>query len=230
MLKRFGDEIWISDGVMVKVAGFRYPTRMAVIRLSNRDLFVWSPIAISDELRREVDALGELRHLIAPNSLHHLFLDEWRRAYPDAKLHAPPGLREKRRDIRFDADLGDGPAEEWAADVDQVAMSGNLITTEIVFFHHRSRVAIFTDLIQHFPDGWFSGWRAMVARFDLMTGPEPSVPRKFRVATTDRGAARLALEHILSWPTEKVLMAHVDPVAEDGRAFLRRAFGWLAAS
>jgi hypothetical protein len=230
MLKRFGDEIWISDGAMVKVAGFRYPTRMAVIRLSNSDLFVWSPIALSEALRREVDALGELRHLVAPNSLHHLFLAEWRRAYPDAKLCAPPGLREKRRDIRFDADLGDGPAEEWAADIDHVAFSGNLITTEIVLFHHRSRVAIFTDLIQHFPAGWFSGWRAMVARFDLMTGPEPSVPRKFRVTTIDRGAARLALERILSWPTEKVLMAHGEPVQEDGRAFLRRAFRWLAVS
>jgi hypothetical protein len=35
MLKEFDQEIWIADGPSVAVAGFNYPTRMAVIRLSN---------------------------------------------------------------------------------------------------------------------------------------------------------------------------------------------------
>jgi hypothetical protein len=227
MLHQFGDEIWIASGPSVKVAGFRYPTRMAVIRLADGELFVWSPIALSDALRRAIDSLGDVRHLVAPNSLHHLFLDEWRRAYPAAKLYAPPGLREKRADIAFDADLADGPAEHWAADIDQVAVRGNLITTEIVFFHHKSRVTLFTDLLQQFPPGWFTGWRALIARLDLMMGDEPSVPRKFRNTTIDRRAARRSLERILSWPTEKVLMAHGEPVERDGGAFLRRAFHWL---
>lgn len=228
MLQNFGDDIWITDGLPVKVAGFRYPTRMAVIRLSNGDLFIWSPIALSDALRTEVDALGDVCHLIAPNSLHHLFLDDWRRAYPHARTYAPPGLREKRRDIAFDADLADGPAEEWAAEIDQVAVQGNLITTEVVFFHHKSRVALFADLLQQFPPGWFTGWRAIIARLDLMIGEEPSVPRKFRNTTIDRRAARRSLERVFSWPTEKVSMAHGEPVERDGGAFLRRAFHWLA--
>jgi hypothetical protein len=62
-----------------------------------------------------------------------------------------------------------------------------------------------------------------------MLGPEPSVPRKFRVTFTDRQAARASVERILAWPTEKVLMAHGAPVTTDGRAFLRRAFKWLIA-
>ncbi|QGM96735.1 DUF4336 domain-containing protein [Methylocystis parvus] len=230
MLKPFGDEIWISDGPPVEVAGFDYPTRMAIIRLSDGNLFIWSPIALSDDLRTKVDALGKVRHLVAPNSLHHLFLDDWRCAYDDAKLYAPPGLREKRRDLRFDADLAVGPASEWADEIDQVAMFGNLITTEVVFFHRKSRVALFTDLIQHFHPGWFSGWRAIVARLDLMAAAEPSVPRKFRIATINRRAARRSLEHILSWPVEKVLMAHGEPINSDGRTFLRRAFRWLVGS
>ncbi|PWB80557.1 MAG: hypothetical protein C3F11_17610 [Methylocystaceae bacterium] len=227
MLKQFGHEIWIADGPIVAVAGFRYPTRMAVIRLSDGGLFVWSPIALSDDLRAEVDALGDVRHLVAPNSLHHLFLDDWRRAYTSAKSYAPPGLRQKRKDIDFDGDLADAPIAAWADDIDQVSMPGNLITTEVVFFHRKSRVVLFTDLIQHFPADWFSGWRAIVARLDLMAAPEPSVPRKFRNATIDRRVARASLEHILAWPAEKVLMAHGEPIDEDGRAFIGRAFRWL---
>jgi len=107
-------------------------------------------------------------------------------------------------------------------------MRGNLIITEIVFFHRKSATVLFTDLIQHFRPGWFKGWRAIVARLDLMVATEPSVPRKFRVAFTARRAARGAIRQILAWPAERVLMAHGDPVTEGGQVFLRRAFRWLA--
>jgi hypothetical protein len=58
---------------------------------------------------------------------------------------------------------------------------------------------------------------------------EPSVPRKFRFAFTNRRAARRSLEHVLAWPAEKVLMAHGTPVEKNAQAYLGRAFGWLTA-
>lgn len=108
-----------------------------------------------------------------------------------------------------------------------MVVRGNMITTEVVFFHRRSRTVIFTDLIQHFRAGWFTGWRALVARLDLMVADEPSVPRKFRAAFVDRPAARVAIRRILTWPSEKVLMAHGAPVAHGGQTFIARAFHWL---
>ena len=229
MLQEFGPNIWIADGpTVMAAAGFHYPTRMAVIRLTNGDLVLWSPTALSDDLRAEVGTLGAVRHLVPPNSLHHTFLGDWQRAYPDAKVYAPPGLREKRKDIGFDADFGDGPIAAWAGEIDHAVMWGNRITTEVVFFHRQSGTAIFTDLIQQFPRGWFEGWRALVARLDLMTGGEPAVPRKFRAAFTDRRAARESLRHILAWPTKSVIIAHGPPITDAGQVFLRRAFRWLA--
>lgn len=227
-LQAFGPEIWIASGPTVTAAaGFHYPTRMAVIRLSGGTLFIWSPTPLSGDLRAAIDALGEVRYLIAPNSLHHSFLAEWRSAYPGARLHAAPGLRHQRKDLEFDGDLEDGPAVEWAEEIDQVLVRGNLITTEAVFFHHKSGTAIFTDLIQQFGPTWFSGWRAVVARLDLMTGTEPQTPRKFRNAFVNRRLARVAVHRILAWPTQRVLMAHAPPVEQEGQAFLGRAFRWL---
>ncbi len=228
MLREFGREIWTAEGSeVVAMLGFRYPTRMAVIRLTGGDLFVWSPVALTDAIRAEVDALGKVRHLVAPNALHHLFIADWKQAYPDARLYAAPGLREKRKDLSFDNELDDAPVSGWSGQIEYVVVKNNAITNEAVFFHLESGTVIFTDLIQQFPSDWFSGWRAIVAKWDLMLGLEPSVPRKFRLAFTDRRAARTSLERILAWPAEKVLMAHGTPVATDGQAFLRRAFGWL---
>ncbi|MDQ0469530.1 hypothetical protein QO011_002541 [Labrys wisconsinensis] len=197
------------------------------MRLPAGGLFIWSPVRLTQSLRTAVDALGQVRHIVAPNSLHHLFLAEWKGAYPEARLHAPPGLRKKRRDIDFDADLGEAPSPDWAGEIDQVLVRGNLITTEAVFFHVPSGTVLFTDLIQQLPAGLLSGWRAVIAKLDLMVGPEPSVPRKFRLAFTNRRLGRDALGRILAWPAETVLMAHGTPVERDAPAFLRRAFGWL---
>lgn len=226
-LQPFGEEIWMADGPVADVAGFHYPTRMAVIRLAGGGLFVWSPVALTEDLKAAVDALGPVRWIVAPNSLHDLHLAAWRTAYPDAAMPAPPGLRKRRPDIAFDGDLDDGPVPDWGGEIDHVLVRGNLITTEAVFFHRQSRTAIFTDLIQHFSPTWFAGWRAIVARLDLMTAPRPEVPRKFRNAFVGRRAAREAVQRILAWPAEKVLMAHAPPVEAEGQAFIRRTFRWL---
>jgi Domain of unknown function (DUF4336) len=227
LLRAFGPAIWIAEGPVVSFYGFPYPTRMALIRLADGGLFVWSPIALSPPVAAEVDALGPVRHLVSPNALHHLYLGEWKSAYPQARVYASPGLRRKRKDIAFDAELLDVPELAWAKDLDQVLVRGSFAMTEAAFFHRASRTAIFADLIQNFPRSWFKGWRGVIARLDGLVAPNPGAPREWRASFVNRRAARAALQRILDWPIERVLIAHGDTVDSDGAAFVRRAFGWL---
>jgi hypothetical protein len=111
--------------------------------------------------------------------------------------------------------------------MEQVIVRGNRITTEVVFFHRESATVLVTDLVQQIPKGWYRGWRAVVAQLDLMTAPVPSVPRKFRMATTDKVAARDAVKRILEWPAQRLVMAHGTPMQSGGQEALRQAFGWL---
>lgn len=226
-LCQFGPGIWTGEGPIVSFFGFRYPTRMAVIRLARQGLFVWSPVALSPALKRDVDALGSVRCLVSPNRLHHLYLGEWKSAYPGARLYASPGLRRKRKDLAFDGDLGEAPEDAWASEIEQAPVRGSFLT-EIVFFHRESRTAIFGDLVQNFPRDWFGGWRGVVARIDGICAPNPGAPREWRATFVNRRAARASRDAILAWPIERVLMAHGDPVNANGSSFVRRAFGWLA--
>ncbi len=226
-LLHFGREIWVVDGPVTSFHGFPYPTRMAVIRLSDGGLFIWSPIALTESLRASVAALGPVRHLVSPNALHHLFLAEWKTAFPAARLHATPRLRRKRKDLMFDAVLCDAVEPDWAADIDHVVMHGSFALTEVVFFHRRSHTALFADLIQNFPRDWFKGWRGILARFGGIVAPNPSAPSDWRASFLNRRAARASLDKILAWPIERVLIAHGDLPTESGPALVRRAFAWL---
>lgn len=227
MPQEFGPEIWIVDGPRVEgAAGFDFPTRMAIIRLADGGLWIWSPTELTDALRDWIAATGPVRHIVAPNALHHVFLPSWQVAFPDALIHAAPGVRDKRPEVRFASDLSDAPHPDWVGQIEQVVVPGT-ITAEVVFFHRASGTVIFTDLLQNIPRGWFRGWRALVARLDLMTGKVPRVPRKFRMAMRPRDAARQRIDHVLGWPARQVLMAHGTPVTHGAADFLDDAFRWL---
>jgi len=225
-LDSFGPDIWIAEGPVVDFYSFPYPTRMAVIRLADGTLFIWSPIALTPEIKSAVDALGPVAHIVSPNKIHHLYMGDWQKAYASAKLYASPGLPRKRRDLLFEAVLGDAPPPAWATDIDQVEMAGSFVLTEIVFFHKKSRTTIFADLIENFRPDWFKGWRGWLARLDGIVMPNGGAPREWR-ASFRKKTARHALSRILAWEPEMVVMAHGEMTRQHGTAFIAKSFRWL---
>ena len=226
MLEAFAEEVWIATGEPCDVAGFSYPTRSVVVRLSNGALWVWSPSTLTDALRDALAKLGPVAHLVAPNSFHHLSMGAWQQAFPDAQTYGTATLIAKRSDLRWDHPLDNGPAPTW---VDEIAVQVvvNKLTTEAVFFHRKSGTVLVTDLLQQFDKGFHRGWRSLVARLDLMTGERPQVPRKFRLGFSNRKRARAEIAPILDWPADNLIVAHGAPVLGGAYQVLRQSFRWL---
>jgi len=227
MLEEFGPHLYVADGPTVSFYGFPYPTRMAVAKLSDNSAWVWSPVALSEGLAGAVDAIGPVSHIVSPNKLHHLFLGEWAKRWPDARLYAPPGLARKRPDLRFDVELADEPDAAWAADIDQVIFRGSFAMEEVAFFHRASRTAIIGDLVQRFPESKMSGWSGMLMRLDSLVGEHGSTPREWRASFLRRGAARRARDKVLGWKAERLLIAHGECSQSKATAILTEALGWL---
>ncbi|HTW88144.1 MAG TPA: DUF4336 domain-containing protein [Candidatus Binataceae bacterium] len=228
MLNEIAPEIWIADGPSVRFFGFPYPTRMTIVRLADRSLWVCSPIALSPPLAEAINALGHVRHLVSPNKVHHLFLGQWALAWPDAKLYSSPGLTRRRRDLTFANELGDAPDPAWAKDIDQVIFHGSFAMEEVVFFHRASRSVIVTDLVQKFDPATLHGWRGALMRLDGLVGPDGSTPREWRLSFWNRRAARAALRKALAWNPQRLIIAHGEWVRENGCESLAHSLRWLA--
>jgi hypothetical protein len=227
MLRAFGPSLFAVDGPMVSFFGFPYPTRMALARLANGSVWVWSPVALTDGLAAAVESLGPVRHIVSPNKLHHLFVAEWADRWPAAKVYASPGLARRRPDLRFDAELGDEPDPAWADDVDQVIFRGSLAMEEVVFFHRASRTALFCDLIQRHDERAAKGWKGFLMRLDGLVGEQGSTPREWRASFLRRGAARAARQEVLDWQAERLLVAHGACVSRAAGAVIERALAWI---
>ena len=227
MLEEFGPSLYVAEGPTVSFLGFPYPTRMAVARLSDGSAWVWSPVALTPELAEAVEAIGPVREIVSPNKIHHLFLPEWAERWPEARLHAPPGLTTRKPEVRFHAELGDEPDPAWSSDIDQVIFRGSFAMEEVAFHHRASRTAIVGDLVQRHDPAQLPGWRGLAMRLDGLVGEGGSTPREWRASFLRRRPARAARERLLAWKPERLLIAHGDCAQENATAILERALAWI---
>jgi hypothetical protein len=129
--KPVAPNIGIVDGPVeyLTIAGIRLPLPFTtVVRLSNGDLFLHSPIKFDRTLAEELGKLGSVRHLISPNQFHYAHIGEWANAYLGAIAWASPRVRQRARarhlDIHFARDLGPTSPEEWRKELDQTLFPG----------------------------------------------------------------------------------------------------------
>jgi len=222
MLTQVAENLWFDEYDLFMPGGVHFRGRMTVVRLPDGALWLHSPIPIDDALAAELAALGAVRHIVAPNRLHHLHLPEVCARYPDALLYGAPGLPKKRRDLPFDAVLGEPPAA-WAGVIDQERIDGNPWIGEVVFCHRESRTLIVTDLVFniHETAGWLTPW---VLR---STGAWQTLAqsRLWFFTTTDRAAAAESLGRVLAWDFDRLLMADGEAIESGARQRLPEVLG-----
>lgn len=225
-LEPIGPNIWIAEGRKVPFLGLSLGTRMTAIRLTDGGVWLHSPIPRTAALAAAVDAIGPVSAIVAPNKYHHLFLADWIESCPAARVYASPGLRSKRPDLRFDADLDEGAAA-WSYEIEQVMFTGSRSFDEAVFFHRASVTAILTDLIVNVRLSSQPLVGRLWGALEGVGAPNGSTPLLFRLSMRDRSAGRLAVEQMLSWAPRAVIIAHGEWFREGGTQELRRRFAWL---
>ncbi|WP_336080456.1 DUF4336 domain-containing protein [Thalassospira sp. CH_XMU1448-2] len=234
--KQIAPGVWIVDGPVIRFqyAGLKlpFPTRMTIIRLQSGKLFAHSPIRLNETLRAEVDALGEVAYLIAPNTIHYAGLPDWQKAYPDALAFCAPGVIKRAKSVgisvRFDGELANSAEPDWADDIKQVLVRGGYLN-EAVFFHSASETLILTDLIENFEPQKVKSpfWRFMLRLFGTMD-PDGSAPRDMRATFIGhRGHVRKCVETMIGWNPKRVILAHGRWYDTNAVAELNRAFRWV---
>jgi len=226
-LQLLAEDIWIVDGETVRWFSMPFPTRMTLVRLHSGELFVHSPTRLTPDVRREVESVGTVRHIVSPNKIHHLFMSEWAETFPGARLYAPPGLAGKRKDLVFHGELKGPETFPWSGEIDQVVFGGSRFMDEVVFFHRASKTVILGDLIENFDPAQLSWFHRTLARFAGVLAPHGGTPRDFRMTFRDHRETRQALDRMREWAPERILFAHGLWVDQDATGFLDRAFSWV---
>jgi Domain of unknown function (DUF4336) len=220
MLRPLTDDLFVLEVSFRMLGG-----RMTVVRLPDGGLWLHSPVKLDEEKRKAVDALGPVRFLVAPNTMHHLFLGDWAAAYPSARVLAPARLRQKRPDLRIDVELSDVMDVGQSPTLELLLAHGIPKLEEFVFLHRPSRTLLLTDLAFNIHDSpsWLARtylkWSGAYGRL---------APTKLlKSMVKDRAALRAWRDRVLQWDFDRVVPCHGQVLERGGREAMREAFAWL---
>ncbi len=225
--------IWVAQMPFV-FHKLRWGARM-VIAAYKRDkegihCFVYSPIQLTDKIRKEIVRLNlKIDYICGPNCLHHLFLGEWKAAFPNCKMIAAPHLKERRSDLTFDDtfNIEKDDSDGKVANIPEPLRSSsnlrfNVVKTglfyeEIVLFAREDKVLVVADLIENL--GYLPETKSRWFRFVLgLFGIErrPSLPTNFKL-TVNRRRYRASIERIIAWDFECIIVAHGRFIEENAK-------------
>jgi len=139
--------------------------RGTLVQLTSGAIAVFSPVALTPEVSAKVQSLGgNVQYIIAPDIEHHIFVSDWAKAYPSAKLIGPEGLPEKRQAAK-DEKVGKEPfavvfkaatkretsiGADFDADFEVEYVDGHA-SKEIVLFYKPDKVLIEADFLFNLP-------------------------------------------------------------------------------
>ena len=232
LLSPIGEDIWhVDGGDLRQPGGARMPIRSTIVRLRDRSLLVYSPIAIDDALAAAIGELGEVAHVVAPNRLHWLYAAAASARWPRAIVHAAPGLAAKRPELRVDRALGRDAEPAWRDQLDVESIAGAPKLDEHVLFHRASGTLVCADLVFHITRPANLRTRLVLAMVGA-GGGRLAQSRLWRLLRRDKRAARASLDRVLAWPIARVAPCHGEPIDVDAAALarvMRRAYGGVPA-
>lgn len=231
--------------------------RGTIIRLTSGTLAVFSPVALTPETQAKVAEMGgNVGYLIAGDMEHHIFLTEWAKAYPNAKLVGPKGLAEKRAKVQNDPKIGHEPfAFEWeAANKHSNAVSDEFAADfevefvdahpnkEVVLFYKPEKILIQADLLFNLPaveqysrvpeaEKKSSGWLNRLFESVNSSAGEAKGLKRFlwyvlSNANKDRAGFNESVKRIESWDFETIIPCHGETVVGGGKELFRKVFEW----
>lgn len=232
-MQQVDNNIWVAEQPL-KFMGLSIRTRMTVIRLINNCLLLISPIHITKKTKQQLDRLGTVKYLIAPNLFHYLYIAECQKIYPKAKVFAPPLLEKKQPNLKIDRvfvqDEIDFNSElEYFLFKEFQVLMGTKIKTvnEIVFYHPSSKTLIITDSAFNFDDTFPLVTQLAARVLGSYKTLKPSWLEK--IAIQDKQEAKKSIDKILAWDFNRVIMGHGTIVETDARQKLAAGYQWLVS-
>jgi hypothetical protein len=215
-MQQLSEDLFIAEQP-IRFLGLKMDTRMTVIRLGD-EILVHSPIDLNPE---DLTHLGTPRWVLAPNKLHHLFIQSWLQSGIEG--WAAPGLPEKRNDLKFQ-DIVENGAQPFGPDIETLTVTSFPFSNEVVLFHKPSKTLILTDLLFNFPKDTPLLTKAAMFCACAYPGPRASILEQIMMK---RSIARKEIAAILDWDFKRIVLSHGQIIEQNAKQAFAGAYRWL---
>ena len=215
-LERLADNLWRVEGAVPRLPLRR---QMLVVRLDGGRLLIFNGVAVRDDVRAEIEALGTPTYLIVPNAWHRLDAPAFKARYPDLKVYCPArGRRKVGQVVPIDGTYDDFPDEP---SISFEHLEGSTKLEGVMKVRCDDGVTlVFGDALFNQPH--LKGLHGIILRLIGSSGG-PRVTRMARFAIVkDRTAFKAHLLRLADTEgLNRLVPAHIDVIHKDAAAVLR---------
>jgi Domain of unknown function (DUF4336) len=213
---------------------------------------VFSPVALTPEVKETVASLGELKYIAALDYEHHIFIGPWHEAYPNAKVIGVEGLPEKREKqknepVPFAAVFTKDNRETMKIDEEfdsefEYEYAPSHPNKELIFFHNPSKTLIEADYMFNLPateqfsksgEDPTSGFLTKLFNIINNTRGEALGQKRFMwyaLSWSDRKGWNESAAKINTWDFDTIVPCHGDVIETGGKAIFQKVFAWHLAA
>ena len=197
-IRFFTSELRIVPGVVIPLHSMMIETPTKVILVS--------PVGTREELAA---CEGKSVILVEPSLLHHKRLAKAIQVLEPTELWGPDGFADKLPEFRDAKVFGRDP---WPHDdaLSFTVIQGAPMRNEVIFFHQPSRTIYTADLA--FAIMKPKGLIAPIALRAMGIYKRFGVAKMWRSWVKDKAAFQTSIDRVLSWPFERIAVAHGDMV------------------
>lgn len=223
--------------------------RATIVKLQTGSIAVFSPVALTDDVRAKVQSMGNnVKYISAMDIEHHIFVSPWAKAFPEAQVIGMEGLPEKRekdpetagvrfahvftksnkKDVRI--------SEEFDQEFDYEYMDGHA-SGEIVYFHKPTRTMIEADFFWNLPateqyskSGEAADAGIITKILNSFTNIKGAATGQKRLSWYAFGKDRVSyaesVRTMKGWDIQRIIPSHGDVVENDAKGAFNKVTQW----
>ncbi|OCB83911.1 hypothetical protein A7U60_g9117 [Sanghuangporus baumii] len=256
VIREVSKDVWTFSCPFSRFGIFPVGGRSTAIKLSNGDLWVLASTPLNSMTKAKLDELGgRVKYVVGADAVHNLFLPEFKKTYPDAKLLGVPDHLSKPdlKELKFDGGEPKSQANVSCMSSDNFVMQvygrdpegtkygfedeikswfGLFFSRnqDVAFNHVASRTLIEADLLFNLPASEQyskSSSSGKVPLVGAMLTPYSWMHKKFVWgAGKDKEAMKRDARTVSGWDFDRVIPCHGDVIETNGKKAWEEAYKW----
>lgn len=229
---------------------FQVGGRGTIVRLTSGALSVFSPVALTPEVKAKLAEKGNnLRYIVAPDIEHHIFVTEWAKEFPQAQVIGPEGLPEKRaknssvEQVPFSTVFttkehgNTRVSEEFDRDFDYEYVPDHP-NKELAFLYKPEKTLIVADLLFNAPPTEQYSRTGLAADRGIFTKLFHKIQSTqgnaiwqkrflwYAASASNRPRFNKSASRIASWDFNRIIPCHGDVIENNARGVFKNVFEW----
>ncbi|KAF9493170.1 hypothetical protein BDN71DRAFT_1508755 [Pleurotus eryngii] len=224
VIREVASDIWVFSRPFPRFGFLPWGGRSTAVKLSTGDVWVLASTPLTDDTKETIDKLGPVKWIMGADAVHHLFLAEYKTAYPEAKVIGVEPLVEKKKaeGLILDGAYGSDPPGTLYGFEDEIKACyfSGYASVDVAWLHVASKTLIQADLLFNLPGTEQYSKTKMSPKIPIFGKLDPygNLQKRFLWAQgKDKKTMMQDARTVAEWDFERVIPCHGDVIETDGK-------------